>query len=83
MEEVANKLQNVTIKENTAKQEQQAIDPTKRLKNLKKKVREIDVLEEKIKKGEIVKPETEQLAKIKRKNDLLLEIRQLEKKLDS
>lgn len=56
-------------------------DPAKRLKNLKKKVREIESLEEKLKSGEIAKPEPEQLAKIKRKNDLLMEINQLEKKI--
>lgn len=58
-----------------------ATDPAKRLKNLKKKVREIESLEEKLKSGEIAKPEPEQLAKIKRKNDLLMEINQLEKKI--
>lgn len=59
----------------------QAADPTKKLKNLKKKLREIESLEEKIKNKEIAKPEPEQLAKIKRKNELLMEIRQLEKQM--
>lgn len=86
-ESVTKQLQNVKItekqpsKQKQEQREQSAIDPAKRLKNLKKKVREIESLEEKLKKGEITKPEPEQLAKIKRKNDLLLEINQLEKKI--
>lgn len=59
----------------------QATDPAKKLKNLRKKLREIESLEEKIKNKEIAKPEPEQLAKIKRKNELLMEIRQLEKQM--
>lgn len=78
VEEVTKQLENVKIV-----QEQKTIDtdPAKRLKNLKKKLREIEALEEKLKKGEITKPEPEQLAKVKRKNDLLMEINQVEKKV--
>ncbi|KAL3272860.1 hypothetical protein HHI36_014321 [Cryptolaemus montrouzieri] len=53
----------------------------KKIKNLKKKLREIEALEEKLKNGSIAKPEPEQLQKVKRKNDLLMEIHQLEKSL--
>ncbi|CAH1180362.1 unnamed protein product [Phaedon cochleariae] len=56
-------------------------DPQKKLKNLKKRLREIETLEEKIQKGDIAKPEPEQLAKVKRKNDLILQIYELEKQL--
>lgn len=62
-------------------QTNQATDPAKRLKNLKKRLREVEALEEKLKKGEITKPEAEQLAKIQRKKDLLMEIHQLEKQI--
>lgn len=79
-EVVAKQLQNITLKENKVASQEQLSDPGKRLKNLKKKVREIEVLEEKLKKGDVTKPEPEQLVKIKRKNELLLEISQLEKK---
>ncbi|KAJ8981176.1 hypothetical protein NQ317_017269 [Molorchus minor] len=42
-------------------------DLTKKLKNLRKKVREIECLEEKLKNGLISKPEPEQMSKIKKK----------------
>lgn len=83
-------LQNTKITESKPKtteqqkpqpQTNQATDPAKRLKNLKKRLREIEALEEKLKKGEIAKPEPEQLAKIQRKKDLLMEIHQLEKQM--
>lgn len=57
------------------------ISTDKKIKNLKKKVREIEALEEKLKNGSVTKPEPEQLQKIKRKNDLLLQIHELEKTL--
>lgn len=62
-------------------QPQEAIDPAKKLKNLKKRLREVEALEEKIKSGAVSKPEPEQLAKINRKNDLLVQIRELEKQV--
>lgn len=46
----------------------------KRIKNLKKKVREINTLEQKIEKGEIKNPEKDQTEKLLRKPDLLSEI---------
>lgn len=79
IEQVSQKMGDMKI---GCHQDQKSVnDPAKRLKNLKKKVREIETLEEKLKKGEITKPEPEQLAKIKRKNDLLMEINQLEKNI--
>lgn len=57
------------------------IDPTKKLKNLRKKLREVETLEEKIEKGLISKPEQEQITKIKRKNEILMQIHTLEKQL--
>ncbi|KAL1462296.1 hypothetical protein WDU94_014142 [Cyamophila willieti] len=46
----------------------------KRIKNLKKKVREIKTLEQKIESGEIKNPEKDQTEKLLRKPDLLAEI---------
>nr|CAG4643649.1 EOG090X0KVN [Ilyocryptus agilis] len=53
-------------------------DPAKRLKNVKKKLRDIEALEAKINSGELKKPEKDQLDKIKRKSEVLREIEELE-----
>lgn len=53
-------------------------DSMKRLKNLRKKLREIELLESKIQNGDIKKPEKEILDKIDRKNDIKDEIKTLE-----
>ncbi|KAK0089485.1 hypothetical protein PV325_007048 [Microctonus aethiopoides] len=50
----------------------------KRLKNLRKKIREIESLESKIKNGDIKNPEKEVLDKISRKKDILDDIKFLE-----
>lgn len=50
----------------------------KRLKNLRKKIREIESLESKIKNGDIKNPEKEVLDKISRKKDILDDIKLLE-----
>lgn len=65
----------------TTKNSADTTDPEKKLKNLKKRLREIESLEEKIKNRSLVKPEPEQVTKIKRKNDLLLQIHELEKQI--
>lgn len=57
----------------------ESIDPAKKLKNLRKKLREVEALQEKIENGLIPKPEQEQLAKINRKNEILMQIHVLEK----
>jgi partner of Y14 and mago protein len=80
VEEVTKQIQNVTICEK-AKEAPVQTDPAKKLKNLKKRLREVETLEEKLKSGLIPKPEPEQLAKIQRKNDLLMQIRELEKQI--
>merc|ERR1719369_1202711 len=53
-------------------------DPSKRLRNLKKKLRDIEKLEKQIADGELEKPEKEQLEKIKKKDEILGEINELE-----
>lgn len=54
-------------------------DPVKRLKNLKKKIKEIDNLEKKIKSGEIKNPDMEMINKVSRKKEIEKEIKELEK----
>ncbi|XP_044002108.1 partner of Y14 and mago [Aphidius gifuensis] len=53
-------------------------DSMKRLKNLRKKLREIELLESKIKNGDIKNPDKEILDKIGKKNDVQDEIKTLE-----
>ncbi|ODM98718.1 Partner of Y14 and mago [Orchesella cincta] len=53
-------------------------DPTKRLRNLKKRLKEIEALEQRIASGELNSPEKEQLEKIQRKDEVLDEIDELE-----
>lgn len=52
-------------------------DPSKRLKNLQKKLREIETIEERIRKGNLKNPEKDQLEKIKRKSEIVSEIESL------
>ncbi len=56
-----------------------ATDPAKRLKNLKKKLKDTEALEAKIKSGELKNPDKDQLEKIKRKSEAIKEIKELEK----
>ena len=58
-----------------------AIDPAKKLRNLKKKLRDIEALEKKLNEGTISKPEPEQLEKVARKIQVEAEIEELEKQL--
>lgn len=53
----------------------------KKLKNLKKKIRQIEELQNKIDSGEITKPEANQLEKLARRNEIEEEIKDLEKEL--
>ena len=58
-----------------------AIDPAKKLRNLKKKLRDIEALEKKLKEGVISNPEPEQLEKVARKIQVEQEIEEMEKQL--
>ncbi|XP_059609356.1 partner of Y14 and mago [Phlebotomus argentipes] len=53
-------------------------DPAKKLKKLRRKVREIEVIEAKLKSGELKNPEKDQLDKVARKADIVREIAKLE-----
>ena len=55
-----------------------AVDPAKKLRNLKKKLRDIETLEKKLADGSLTNPEPEQLEKVQRKGVMLDEIAQLE-----
>jgi partner of Y14 and mago protein len=55
-----------------------ATDPVKKLRNLRKKLRDIEALEAKLNSGEIASPEQEQLDKVARKPDVIQEISALE-----
>ena len=54
-------------------------DPAKKLRNLRKKLRDIEALEAKLNSGEVKKPEPEQLEKVARKPQVEEEIRALER----
>lgn len=75
VEEVSKTLAKIKIEE--APQ-----DPAKRLKNLKKRLREIEALEQKILSGDLKGPEKEQLDKVARKKEVVREIRILESSLE-
>jgi len=60
-----------------------ATDPAKKLRNLRKKLRDIETLEARLNSGEITNPEPEQVDKIARKDDVIKEISALEKVINS
>lgn len=68
---------NVT-KDNSNTAQKTTNDPQKRLKNLRKKIREIEVLEDKIKTGSLKNPDKEILDKVGRKTEVSKEIKRLE-----
>ena len=56
-----------------------ATDPAKKLRNLRKKLRDIEALEAKLNSGEVKNPEPEQLEKVARRPQVEEEIKALEK----
>lgn len=64
-------------------EESVAVDPAKKLRNLRKKLRDIENLEKKLAEGELTNPEPEQLEKVARKPVMLQEIADLEASLAS
>nr|SVE76167.1 EOG090X0KVN [Daphnia hispanica] len=74
----APKVPNATAAESTTLTPSSA-DPAKRLKNLKKRLKEIEALEAKIKSGELKNPDKDQTEKIKWKKEVVKEIKETEK----
>jgi partner of Y14 and mago protein len=72
------KMSNIPTTHETSNKQISTMDPLKRLKNLRKKIREIESLEKKIQKGEIKNPDKEMLEKVLRKIEIQQEIKQLE-----
>lgn len=72
-----------SISENsTQKSQPVTTDPAKRLRNLKKKIRDINTLKQKIESGELPNPDKDQLEKIARKEAIEAEIEELELELE-
>ena len=61
----------------------QSAKRSKKLRNLKKKLLDIEALEAKLSSGEIENPEPEQLEKVARKTEVMKEINALEKLIPS
>ena len=53
-------------------------DPKKKLRNLKKKLTDIETLQSRLDSGDLKNPEPEQLEKLKRRNQIESEIREME-----
>lgn len=73
IEEVTESMQN------SLKIREDVLEISKRLKRLRRRFRELEILEEKINAGEIANPQKDQLEKIQRRVDFLKEIEDLEK----
>nr|CAG4644486.1 EOG090X0KVN [Lepidurus arcticus] len=71
----------VKISEVKADTNESVADPSKKLKALKKKLKDIEMLQKKISSGELKNPEKEQLEKIDRKKEIEEEIEELENSL--
>lgn len=70
---------NINAGSNTCATESATLDPAKKLRNLRKKLRDIEALEKKLDGGTISKPEPEQLEKVARKIQVENEIEELER----
>lgn len=73
IEEVTDSMQS------SLKIREDVLEISKRLKRLRRRFRELEVLEEKINAGEIANPQKDQLDKIQRRMDFMKEIEELEK----
>lgn len=81
--ELSSQMSSTCITDTKPAQQPVATDPAKKLRNLKKKLRDIEALEAKLNSGEIEKPEPEQVDKVARKHDVMKEIAALEKQVAS
>lgn len=75
MKQLCDGMANVNVATNSASPED---DISKQIKKLRKKIRAIETIEEKLKSGELKKPEQDQLDKVARKDCILKQIKQLE-----
>ncbi|XP_053654498.1 partner of Y14 and mago isoform X1 [Cherax quadricarinatus] len=81
--EITRDLENTHISNTVAGGKQPSTsDPAKRLRNLKKKLRDIEKLEKQIANGELKHPEREQLEKVKKKDEVIQQIEDLEEEID-
>lgn len=74
-------LSNAKTRKDSGSQQPVTTDPAKKLRNLKKKLRDIEALEAKLQAGEVKEPEESQLEKIARKGDVLRDIVDLEQSM--
>lgn len=76
----SSKIDEVTeAMQNSLKIREDVVELSKRLKRLRRRLRELDILEEKIKSGEIQKPQKDQVEKISRRAEMEKEVEELEK----
>ena len=73
-----NFVNHVNFSSNQNNSEDITVDPPKKLRNLKKKLRDIENLEKKLNDGTLANPEPEQLEKVRRKGLMLEELAELE-----
>lgn len=86
MDEAADKLAKCEIKEASLSSPSTSIssnsvstaEPAKRIKNLRKKLRDIETLEDKIKSGVVTNPDKDQKEKLSKKIEIIKEIESLE-----
>ncbi|XP_047468314.1 partner of Y14 and mago-like isoform X1 [Penaeus chinensis] len=82
--EITNALEDTHIAEPVSgKKQAVATDPAKRLRNLRKKLKDTEKLEKQIESGELKNPEPEQREKVKKKAELISQIEELEKEVGS
>lgn len=78
VDQVSERLQATVINNDTP---QQPVDAAKRLKNLRKRLAQIDALKMKMESGELSKPDPDQIRKVERREEVANEIASLEKLL--
>ncbi|KAG8192345.1 hypothetical protein JTE90_002165 [Oedothorax gibbosus] len=79
---VTNMIEKMDINSTKTDPVSATVDPAKRIRNLKKKLRDINALKLKIESGELANPEKDQLEKIARKGEIEAEIEELELELE-
>lgn len=70
-----------TITKDISNIELQNSELSKKLKKLRKKIREIEAIQAKLKSGELKKPDKDQLEKVKKRKEILKEIKLIEEQV--